>query len=262
MRHLASGIGHAAAQAVAEIGYTVALCAESFYWLFYGPVRGQPVRLSATVAQMREVGVAAAPIVFMLSFAIGVMLAIQGIHTLRQFGAETQVVPGIALSVTREFGALITGVLVAGRSGSALAARIGSMQVNQEVDALRVMGINPVRFLAAPAVLALLVMVPLLTVFADLAALFGGAIFCSLELGMSHVAYWDEAVSFLTADDVTQGLVKSGVFGLIVALVGTASGFGVSGGAEGVGRATTRAVVLSISYLVLADMLFTYFLNR
>ncbi len=262
MRQLASGIGRAATGLVEEFGYYVALSVESAYWLLCGPARGRPVRLAATVAQMREVGVAAAPIVFMLSFAIGVMLAIQGIHTLRQFGAETQVVLGIALSVTREFGPLITGVLVAGRSGSALAARIGSMQVNQEIDALRVMGINPVRFLAAPAVVALVVMVPLLTLFADLTALFGGAVFCSLELGMSHVAYWDQALSFITTDDVYQGLVKSVVFGLIVALVGIASGFGVSGGAEGVGRATTRAVVLSISYLVLADMLFTYFLNR
>ena len=247
---------------VEEFGYYVALIVESCYWLFFGLARGQPVRLAATVDQMREVGVAASPIVFMLAFAIGVMLAIQGIHTLQQFGAETQVVLGIALSVTREFGPLITGVLVAGRSGSALAARLGSMQVNQEIDALRVMGINPVRFLAAPAVVAMLVMVPLLTIFADLTALFGGAVFCSLELGMSHVAYWDQAVTFITADDVYQGLIKSVVFGLIVALVGVANGFGVTGGAEGVGRATTRAVVLSISYLVIADMLFTYFLNR
>jgi len=259
---MASGIGRAATELVEEFGYYVALTVESAYWLVFGLARGQPVRLTATVAQMREVGVAAAPIVFMLSFAIGVMLAIQGIHTLEQFGAETQVVLGIALSVTREFGPLITGVLVAGRSGSALAARLGSMQVNQEIDALRVMGINPVRFLAAPAVIALVVMVPLLTVFADLTALFGGAIFCSLELGMSQVAFWDEAVSFITTDDVFQGLVKSVVFGLIVALVGIANGFAVTGGAEGVGRATTRAVVLSISYLVVADMLFTYFLNR
>ncbi|HMM74686.1 MAG TPA: ABC transporter permease [Gammaproteobacteria bacterium] len=262
MRQLASGIGRAATGLVEEFGYYVALTIESLYWLLFGLARGRPVRLAATVAQMREVGVAAAPIVFMLSFAIGVMLAIQGIHTLEQFGAETQVVLGIALSVTREFGPLITGVLVAGRSGSALAARIGSMQVNQEIDALRVMGINPVRFLAAPAVVALVVMVPLLTVFADLTALFGGAIFCSLELGMSQVAFWDEALSFITVDDVSQGLFKSVVFGLIVALVGIANGFAVSGGAEGVGRATTRAVVLSISYLVIADMLFTYFLNR
>jgi phospholipid/cholesterol/gamma-HCH transport system permease protein len=262
VRTVAHSIGRAATGLVEEFGYYLALTVESLYWLCWGGVRGQPVRLSATAAQMMETGVAAAPIVFMLSFAIGVMLAIQGIHTLRQFGAETQVVLGIALSVTREFGPLITGILVAGRSGSALAARIGSMQVNQEIDALRVMGISPVRYLAAPAVLAMLVMVPALTLFADLTALFGGAVFCSLELGMSHVAYWDEAISFITVDDIMQGLVKSVLFGLIVALVGISNGFSVSGGAEGVGRATTRAVVLSICYLVLADMLFTYFLNR
>jgi len=262
VQQLTSGIGRAATAVVEEVGYYVALIVESTFWLFFGMARGQPVRLAAIVAQMREAGVAAVPIVFMLSFAIGVMLAIQGIHTLRQYGAETQVVLGIALSVTREFGPLITGVLVAGRSGSALAARIGSMQVNQEIDALRVMGINPVRYLASPAVIALVVMMPLLTLFADLTALFGGAVFCSLELGMSQFAFWDEALSLITVDDVAQGLVKSVVFGLIVAVVGIANGFGVSGGAEGVGRATTRAVVLSISYLVLADMLFTYFLNR
>jgi phospholipid/cholesterol/gamma-HCH transport system permease protein len=209
-----------------------------------------------------SIGVAAAPIIFMLSFAIGVMLAIQGIYTLRQFGAETQVVMGIALSVVREFGPLITGILIAGRSGSALAARLGTMQVNQEIDALRVMGIDPVRFLAAPVLIAMVIMVPLLALFADLAALFGGAVYCSLELGLSHIAYWDQVTTFIVADDVNQGLVKSAIFGLIVALVGLSSGFEVTGGAEGVGRATTRAVVWSISYIVLADMLFTYFLNR
>lgn len=259
---MVSGLGRVVTDQLEELGYCVALMVETAYWLVVGPTRGQPVRLAATVAQMREVGVAAAPIVFVLSFAIGVMLAIQGIHTLKQFGAETQVVLGIALSVTREFGPLITGVLVAGRSGSALAARIGSMRVNQEIDALRVMGINPVRFLAAPAVTALVIMTPLLALFADLAAMFGGAVFCNLQLGLSHVAFWDQALSFITTDDLFQGLGKSVVFGLIVALVGIANGFGVAGGAEGVGRATTRAVVLSISYLVLADMLFTYFLNR
>jgi len=262
VRHIANSVGRAAIGLVEEFGYYLALTVESLYWLCWGRVRGQPVRLAATVAQMMETGVAAAPIVFMLSFAIGVMLAIQGIYTLRQFGAETQVVLGISLSVTREFGPLITGILVAGRSGSALAARIGSMQVNQEIDALRVMGISPVRYLAAPAVFAMLVMVPALTLFSDLTALFGAAVFCSFELGMSHVAYWDEAISFITVDDIMQGLIKSAVFGLIVALVGISNGFAVAGGAEGVGRATTRAVVLSICYLVLADMLFTYFLNR
>lgn len=254
-------VGRACAAQLEEFGYYISLSVESAYWLLWGSMRRQPVRLSATFEQMVEIGLAGLPIVFILSFAIGVMLAIQGIHTLKQFGAETQVVLGIALSVTREFGPLITGILVAGRSGSALAARIGTMSVNQEIDALRVMGINPVRFLVAPVVLAMVVMLPAVTLLSDYAALFGGAVYCKLELGLSYAAYWQQATGFITINDVLQGLSKSVVFALIIALVGVANGFMVSGGAEGVGKYTTRAVVLSISYIVLADMLFTYFLN-
>lgn len=255
-------VGRAGARLVEEIGYYLALTVEAFFWLLAGPFKRQPVRLPAVAGQMVAVGVAAVPIVFVLSFAIGVMLAIQGIHSLKMFGAESQVVLGIALSVTREFGPLITGILVAGRSGSALAARIGTMQVSQEVDALRVMGINPVRYLVAPVMLAMLIMVPALTVFADAAAMLGGAVYCALELGLSYPAYLDQSLNVLEADDINQGLLKSLVFALIVTLVGVSNGFAVTGGAEGVGRATTRAVVLSISYIVVADMVFTYFLNR
>lgn len=255
-------IGRTTAALVEEFGYYLALVVESLYWIAVGWLKRQPVRLSATAQQMVEIGLAGLPIVFMLSFAIGVMLAIQGIHTLKQFGAETQVVLGIALSVTREFGPLITGILVAGRSGSALAARIGTMTVNQEIDALRVMGINPVRYLVSPVFLAMMLMMPLVTLFSDLAALFGGAVFCNLELGLSYAAYWDQATAFITMDDVWQGLSKSVVFAAIIALVGVTNGFMVVGGAEGVGKSTTRAVVLAISYIVLADMAFTYFLNR
>ncbi len=211
---------------------------------------------------MVEIGLSGLPIVFMLSFAIGVMLAIQGIHTLKQFGAETQVVSGIALSVTREFGPLITGILIAGRSGSALAARIGTMMVNQEIDALRVMGINPVRYLVSPVIVGMLFMVPLVTLFSDFSAMLGGAVFCNLELGLSYAAYWDQATGFIKVDDVMQGLWKSVVFAIIIALVGVSNGFMVTGGAEGVGKSTTRSVVLAISYIVLSDMMFTYFLNR
>lgn len=255
-------IGQACVDQIEEFGYYLALTVEGIYWLVMGHFRRQPVRLSAAVEQMVSIGLNGLPIVCVLSFAIGVMLAIQGIHTLKQFGAETQVVLGIALSVTREFGPLITGILVAGRSGSALAARIGTMNVNQEIDALRVMGINPVRYLVAPVLLAMLVMLPLVTLIADYAAMFGGAVFCKLKLGMSYAAYWQQSTDFITANDVLQGLSKSVIFAFIIALVGVANGFMVSGGAEGVGKYTTRAVVLSISYIVLADMAFTYFLNR
>jgi phospholipid/cholesterol/gamma-HCH transport system permease protein len=262
LRQSVEDLGRATIAFIEEFGYFLALVYESFYWIVAGPFKRQPVRFSAVASQMMEIGVAALPIVFVLSFAIGVMLAIQGIHTLKIFGAETQVVLGIALSVTREFGPLITGILVAGRTGSALAARVGTMQVNQEIDALRVMGINPVRYLVSPVILAMLIMMPALTLFSDLAGMLGGAVYCNLELDLSYIAYWDQGTSFITPNDVMQGLTKSVVFAVIIALIGVSNGFSVVGGAEGVGSATTRAVVLAISYIVLADMTFTYFLNR
>ena len=255
-------IGRATAKTVEEFGYFLALVIEGLYWILAGKFIRQPVRFPAVFEQMMVIGVAATPIVFVLSFAIGIMLAIQGIHTLKTFGAESQVVLGLALAVTREFGPLITGILVAGRSGSSLAARIGTMQVSQEIDALRVMGVNPVRYLVSPVLLAMLIMVPTLTIVADFAGLLGGAIFCNLELGLSYAAYADRTLDILEVNDLTQGLTKSAVFAVIIALVGVSNGFAVVGGAEGVGRATTRAVVMSISYIVLADMIFTYFLNR
>ena len=247
---------------LAEWGYYGALVAESLYWLVVGPAKNQPVRLRETVSQMMQIGIAAIPIVFMLSFAVGVMLAIQGIHTLKVFGAESKIVVGVALSVTREFAPLITAIVVAGRSGSALAARIGTMTVTQEIDALHVMSINAIRYLVAPVLVAMVIMVPALAFMADFAALLGAAIFSSLELGMSVEAYALETIRVLTISDVAQGIAKSVVFAVIIALVGVSNGFSVSGGAEGVGKGTTRAVVLSIVYIVLADMLFTWMLNR
>jgi phospholipid/cholesterol/gamma-HCH transport system permease protein len=237
------------------------LLVESLYWLFVGPFRGQPIRLLTIVNQIMIIGLNAVPIVLVLSFSVGVMLAIQGIHTLRTFGAQEQVVLGIALSIVREFGPLITAVVVAGRSGSALAARIGTMQVSQEIDALRVMSIDPVRHLAAPVLVAMVIVLPCLTYLSDMAGLLGGALYTRYELGMSVEFFMLRSADFLGWEDISQGFSKSLVFACIIALVGVSNGFQVTGGAEGVGRATTRAVVLSIACIVIADMLFTYYLT-
>jgi phospholipid/cholesterol/gamma-HCH transport system permease protein len=172
------------------------------------------------------------------------------------------VVPGIAYSVSREFGVLIAAIVVAGRSGSAIAARIGSMQMSQEVDALRVMGIEPVRHLVAPILVAMLVMMPVLTLFADAAALIGGGLYTGIMLKLSLSTFIDRVFDTLVVYDLMQGLIKSLVFGELIALIACANGFSVSGGSEGLGRATTRSVVLSIAAIVVADMIFTYFLNR
>ncbi|TVR95727.1 MAG: ABC transporter permease [Rhodospirillales bacterium] len=255
-------LGRRTAGALAEIGLAASLVAESFYWLLVGRRRRQPVRASALFRQMMEIGIRALPIVAAMAATIGIMLAIQGIHTLRAFGAETQVTLGIALSMTREFAPLITGIMVAGRSGSALAARLGTMRINQEIDALTVMGISPVRFLVAPALFACLIIVPCLTVFNGFVGLAAAGLYVSVELGMSLAVYAEEVLTILSPHDVLHGLGKSVIFALLIAVIGVVNGLMVSGGAEGVGRATTRAVVQSISAIVITDMLFVFVVTR
>jgi phospholipid/cholesterol/gamma-HCH transport system permease protein len=262
LRLLVENVGRRTCGGIEELGYVFLLLLESLYWLVLGKRRRQPVRMAAMFQEALQVGVLAVPIVAVLSFAVGVMLAIQAIETLRIFGAESKVVLGVALAVTREFAPLIVGILVAGRSGSAITARIGTMHESQEIDALRVVGINPVRHLGAPVLVAMLVMVPTLTILGDLMGILGGGVYTALDLKMTLGAYAHRTVEILTVDDLRQGLVKSLVFAVIIALVGVSNGFQVGSGAEGVGRSTTRSVVLSISFIVLADMIFTYFLNR
>ncbi|MFQ5470919.1 MAG: MlaE family ABC transporter permease [Gammaproteobacteria bacterium] len=259
---LVENTGRGSVRGIEELGYVFMLFLESIYWLFAGKALNQPVKIPSVFKETMAIGFRAIPIVAILSFAVGVMLAIQSIATLRVVGAESMVVMGIALSVTREFSPLIVGILVAGRSGSAIAARIGTMRESQEIDALRVIGIDPVRFLASPLLAAMLIAVPSLTILGDFMGLFGGAIFTSSELDMTLMTYMERTLDSLYVDDIRQGLIKSAVFATIIVLIGAANGFQVHGGAEGIGRATTRAVVLSISFIVLADMIFTYFMNR
>jgi len=255
-------LGRATFGALAGVGHAAMLLLESLYFAAMGWRHGQPVRPRAIAEQMRQIGVDALPIVTMLALTIGIMLGIQFVAALSEFGAQSQVVVAVAKSVTREFGALITAILVAGRSGSSLAARIGSMTVSQEVDALAVIGIDPVRYLAAPALLAMLLMLPMLTIFADAIAIAGAALYSSPALNVTPSAYIMQTLSLLTSGDIGQGLAKALVFALLICLIGISTGFSVTGGAEGVGRATTRAVVLSICYIIVADAVFSYFLNR
>ncbi len=262
LSRLTERVGRTVVAGVEEVGYCGALIAESLFWLVAGPRLKQPVRVDSVFVQMMEIGVRAIPIIALLGGTIGVMLAIQGIYTLSIFGAESRVVIGIALSVTREFAPLITGILVAGRSGSALAARLGTMTINQEVDALTVMGINPVRFLVVPALIALMVMVPALTFFSGLAGLFAAGLYVGADLGLSMAAYDDQTIEILSTDDVMHGMGKSLIFAALIAVIGVANGAAVTGGAEGVGRVTTRAVVQAITAIVLTDMIFAFVVTR
>lgn len=261
-RRLVESIGFYTLRAIAELGYVAVLLWESVYWTVWGRRLRQSVRLSAIFQEGMRIGVTAIPIASLLIFTVGIMLAIQGIETLKTFGAQATVVIGIALSVTREFSPLIISILIAGRSGSAITARIGSMMESQEIDALRVMGISPLRFLAAPILIAMLVMLPVLTIVGDFLGLLGGGLYASLQLHMSITNYLQRSLDVLSVVDIQQGLIKAFVFALIIALVGLSNGFQVRGGAEGVGRATTRSVVMSISLIILADMIFTFLMNR
>jgi phospholipid/cholesterol/gamma-HCH transport system permease protein len=255
-------LGRRSAQALADLGYAGMLMLESVWFLLVGWRQGQAVRPAMIVEQMRQVGVDAIPIVALLSLTIGVMLGIQFIAALGEFGAESQVIVATAKSITREFGALITGIVVAGRSGSSFAARLGSMTVSQEIDALAVIGIEPVRYLVAPALLAMVIMMPVLTIIADFVAIVGAGLYASGPLDMNLATYLHATLQQLEPRDLWEGLSKSVVFAVLITLIGVSTGFAVSGGAEGVGRATTRSVVLSISAIVVADMLFSFFLNR
>jgi phospholipid/cholesterol/gamma-HCH transport system permease protein len=258
----AERVGRATWQGLSSTGFGATLVWQSAYWLFFGSRRGQSVRPGPVFAEMMEVGIRAVPIVSMLTATIGVMLAIQGIYQLQRFGAEEQVVIGVAFGMTREFAPLITGILMAGRSGSAFAARLGTMTISQEVDALRVMGINPVRFLVAPSLLAMLVMLPALVIWADLVSLAAAGLYISADLGMTLSAYLNQVLDLLGSDDIFHGLQKSLIFAVLITIVGMVDGSSVKGGAEGVGRVTTNAVVHGITAIVLTDMLFVFATTR
>lgn len=254
--------GRSTIDAMAEFGLGAVLLWQSLFWIVMGLRRAQPVRINATFERCVEVGIQALPIITLMSVTIGIMLAIQGIYSLRVFGAEDQVVLGVGMSVPREFGPLITGILVAGRTGSSLAARIGTMKINQELDALMVMGVNPIRFIVTPALIAMTIMVPALTFWSEIVMLIGAGWYIGLDLGMSWAAYIDRLREIVTVDDVLHGLKKATLFGIFITLVGVINGALVKGGAEGVGKMTTRSVVLSICAIIVTDMIFAFVATR
>jgi len=255
-------VGRLTINAVEELGYGLMMLYESVYWLLLGKHYKQAVGMPLILSQIIQIGAAATPIVVVLCFAVGMMLSIQGLETLKPYGAQSQVVTGIALSVTREFAALITGIIVAGRSGSAITARIGTMKESQEIDALLVIGINPVRYLAAPALIAMIISMPILTLFGDVMGMLGASVYTLYELGMPIQIYMSRSFDVIQTFDLVQGLIKSVIFAVLIVVISVINGFQVKGGAEGVGLATTRSVVMSISAIVIADMIFTFFLTR
>jgi phospholipid/cholesterol/gamma-HCH transport system permease protein len=198
----------------------------------------------------------AVPIVTILSFLMGAILAFQAAIQLRKFGANIFVADLVSVSICLEMGPLLTALIVAGRSGAAYAAHIGTMKVTEEIDALRVMGIDPMRYLVSPRILAVALALPCLTVFADLMGTLGGCLIASTSLDVTATAYFEQVQKVLELGDIGKGLIKSFAFGIEIAVIGCFRGFQVRGGAESVGRATTSAVVISIFVLTITDALF------
>ena len=206
---------------------------------------------------IRSAGWDALPIVGLLSFLLGVVVAYQGADQLRQYGANIFVADLVGVSMLREFAPLITAIIIAGRSGSAYAAQIGTMAVTEEIDALRTLGIAPLELLVLPKVIALVIALPLLTVFADALGVFGGMLMARSQLGVGFPEFLDRFVKAVSMTTYFIGLAKAPVFAAIIAIVGCFQGLRTQGSADSVGRQTTRAVVQSIFLVIVADALFS-----
>ena len=214
-------------------------------------------RIGTVVQQMFEVWVKALLIVGVLTFLIGVVIAYQGVQQLRQFGAETFTVEAVGIGMFRELGVLLTAIIVAGRSGSAFTAQIGTMQVNQEVDAMRTIGLNPIEWLVLPRIMALLISMPLLAFWGNMTGLLGGAVACTVYLDFTFVQFFDRLRDTVGIWHFYTGMIKAPVFGFIIAAIGCFEGLQVRGSAESVGQLTTRSVVESIFCVIVLDAVFS-----
>jgi phospholipid/cholesterol/gamma-HCH transport system permease protein len=224
-------------------------------------VHPRRLRLTSLVHHCQEIGLNAVPIVALMAFLIGVVLAFQGAAQLRQFGAEVFVVDLIAISVLRELGILLTAIIVAGRSGSAFTAAIGSMKMREEIDAMRTLGLDPVTILVVPRVLALMLMLPALGFIADISGLLGGALMSWIELGVSPAVFQSRLVGNTDVWHFGVGMIKAPFFALIIGIIGCYQGMMVGGNAESLGRLTSASVVLSIFMVIVMDAMFSIFFS-
>jgi phospholipid/cholesterol/gamma-HCH transport system permease protein len=216
------------------------------------------LRLTALVAHIGQAGLGAAPIVALMSFLIGIVLAYQGAEQLTQFGAEVFVVELVAVSLLRELGVLLTAILVAGRSASGFTAALGAMKMREEIDAMRTIGLDPIELLVLPRVLAMVIFLPALTLIADLSGLLGGALMAWVQLGVSPQVFETRLLD-VDVSHFLIGMIKAPFFAAIIAVIGCYQGLMVDGNAESLGHKTSRAVVQAIFSVILVDALFSIF---
>lgn len=239
-------------QVLAFIGYLVIECGRVVRAPRTANWRDMPPTLERT-------GADAVPIVALINFLVGMVMAFQSSAQLKEYGANIFLADLIGISMTRELGPLLTAIVVCGRSGAAFAAELGSMKVNEEIDALRTMGFGPMRYLVLPRVLSLMIVMPLLTLLADLVGVLGGLVVGIVSLDLTPVSFFTQLQKAVSLADLFSGVAKSVVLGLAIALISCQQGLATSGGAEGVGRRTTSAVVTTLFTLVLIDAVFTIF---
>ena len=229
----------------------------TLYWIVVSPLKKKPVYIKSIFEQMVFMGVNSILIVFFVIFFTGVVLAMQSAPQLRQMGAVFYVAGLVSVSICRELGPVLTALVIAGRIGAAITAEIGSMKVNEQIEALDIMGINPVRYLIIPKFIALLIMLPCLTIIGDVAGILGGYFIGIGNLDINSGLYIQTASKFLTMKDIYTGISKSFVFAMIITMVGSYQGLKTKGGAVGVGQSTTKSVVASFILIIIADSILT-----
>jgi phospholipid/cholesterol/gamma-HCH transport system permease protein len=247
-------IGHEGADLLSFLGLTVIVFLRSLMM----PWR---IRLTPLIAHMEQTGLNALPIVGLISFLVGVVLAYQGADQLARFGAQIFTVNLVAIGVLREMGILLTAIIVAGRSGSSFTAQIGTMKVNEEVDAMQTLGLDPMEVLVMPRVFALVLVLPLLTFYADLMGLLGGAVMATVVLDISFFQFVRQLSDAVTLWTFWIGIIKAPLFAFIIGMIGCYEGLQVSRSAESVGRQTTRAVVEAIFLVIVLDALLSIFFS-
>jgi phospholipid/cholesterol/gamma-HCH transport system permease protein len=228
------------------------LALQSFYLTFTPPFKKDRV-----IEQMKKAGFDSLPIVSLVALFIGFIFALQTAYFMQRMGSEIYIASMVALALVRELGPVITALIVAGRVGAAITAELGSMQVTEQIDALETLATNPVKYLVVPRFLALSLVLPLLTLYADIIGILGGYLICVYKLGISSSLYLNITFDALLYKDLFTGLFKTIFFGMIIAFVSCYEGFNVEGGAEGVGQATMRSVVISFIMIIVADCFFT-----
>ena len=257
LTHAMERIGHSWVDAALHAVNLCEFFGEVLVTLVQAIFQPRRFRINAIVRQMFEVWIRALTIVGILCFLIGVVLAYQSVQQLRAFGAETFSVEAVGIAIGRELGVLLTAIIVAGRSGSAFTAQIGTMQVNLEVDAMRTMGLNPIEWLVLPRIMALTLAMPLLAFWGVIAGLLGGAFACSIYLDFTVAQFFERLRDTVGIWNFYTGMIKAPVFGFVIAAIGCYEGLQVSGSAESVGRLTTKAVVESIFFVIVLDAIFS-----